>query len=241
MLSMNVWAADVTVVQKETLTVGRVGLEISFAFSSDWEGLQKIAVFEGAATADKVLVGDSTTVPTECLAEEGHVLRVGVYGASEDGRVVIPTLWGKFGKVQASAIPSGTDAAEPEPNVVAQLQTIAATAMETAQRVRNDADAGSFNGADGANGATFTPAVDAEGNLTWTNDGGRENPESVNLKGPRGEQGEQGAAGADGYTPVKGVDYLTNAEIEQIKEEIENDLSGGGSGETVTNVSLGFG
>lgn len=32
-------------------------------------------------------------------------------------------------------------------------------------------------------GATFTPSVDADGNLSWTNDRGRDNPATVNIKG----------------------------------------------------------
>ena len=35
-------------------------------------------------------------------------------------------------------------------------------------------------------GATFTPSVDENGNLSWTNDGELENPETVNIKGPIG-------------------------------------------------------
>ena len=42
-------------------------------------------------------------------------------------------------------------------------------------------------GADGKNGATFTPAVDTNGNLSWTNDGGLPNPETVNVRGAQGE------------------------------------------------------
>lgn len=33
----------------------------------------------------------------------------------------------------------------------------------------------------GESGATFTPSVDDKGNLSWTNDKGLENPETVNL------------------------------------------------------------
>lgn len=36
-------------------------------------------------------------------------------------------------------------------------------------------------GSGGNDGATFTPSVDADGNLSWTNDKGLENPETVNL------------------------------------------------------------
>ena len=53
-------------------------------------------------------------------------------------------------------------------------------------------------GADGAKGTTFTPAVSAAGDLSWTNDGGLSNPATVNIKGPKGDQGEKGATGATG-------------------------------------------
>ena len=53
-------------------------------------------------------------------------------------------------------------------------------------------------GAPGATGTTFTPSVSADGTLSWTNDGGKDNPASVNIKGPQGEQGPQGKPGAQG-------------------------------------------
>ena len=56
----------------------------------------------------------------------------------------------------------------------------------------------------GADGATFTPAVDASGNLSWTNDGGLENPATVNIRGPQGIQGVQGPQGEKGETGATG-------------------------------------
>ena len=62
----------------------------------------------------------------------------------------------------------------------------------------------------GAAGTTFTPSVSADGTLSWTNDGGKTNPDSVNIKGPQGNPGEKGnpgetgANGADGVTPTIG-------------------------------------
>lgn len=59
----------------------------------------------------------------------------------------------------------------------------------------------------GTNGATFTPAVDSEGNLSWSNDKDLANPNTVNIKGAKGdkgdkgEKGDTGAKGADGKTP----------------------------------------
>ena len=38
--------------------------------------------------------------------------------------------------------------------------------------------------------------------------------------GPQGEQGIQGPAGADGYTPVKGTDYFTAADIAGIEADV---------------------
>ena len=57
----------------------------------------------------------------------------------------------------------------------------------------------------GADGTTFTPAVSPEGVISWTNDGGKTNPQSVNIKGPQGETGATGAQGPKGDTGDSGV------------------------------------
>ena len=59
-----------------------------------------------------------------------------------------------------------------------------------------------IQGKTGNTGVTFTPHVDSQGNLSWTNDGGLENPTTVNIKGPKGEDstvpGPKGDKGDDG-------------------------------------------
>jgi hypothetical protein len=40
-------------------------------------------------------------------------------------------------------------------------------------------------------GATFIPSIDSEGNFSWSNDKGLENPTPVNIKGPKGETDSQ--------------------------------------------------
>lgn len=50
----------------------------------------------------------------------------------------------------------------------------------------------------GETGPYFTPAVDDEGNLSWTNNGDLTNPETVNIRGPQGLQGPQGPPGDAG-------------------------------------------
>lgn len=59
-----------------------------------------------------------------------------------------------------------------------------------------------IQGKQGNTGVTFTPHVDIDGNLSWTNDGGLENPQTVNIKGPKGADstvpGPKGDKGNDG-------------------------------------------
>ena len=67
----------------------------------------------------------------------------------------------------------------------------------------------------GTNGATFTPAVDDAGNLSWSNDKDLANPNTVNIKGDKGdkgdkgEKGDTGAKGADGKTPTISIGTVT--------------------------------
>lgn len=65
-------------------------------------------------------------------------------------------------------------------------------------------DAGELTGPAGKNGATFTPAVDSSGNLSWSNDSGLANPETVNIRGPQGLKGDTGAQGPKGDTGPQG-------------------------------------
>ena len=57
---------------------------------------------------------------------------------------------------------------------------------------------------DGEDGATFTPSVDSEGNLSWSNNKGLTNPTTVNIKGVQGERGEKGEQGIQGEKGDKG-------------------------------------
>lgn len=61
-------------------------------------------------------------------------------------------------------------------------------------------------GVGGRDGVTFTPSVSEDGDLSWTNDGGKANPQTVNLKGPKGDTGAKGEPGAKGDPGEKGAD-----------------------------------
>ena len=59
-------------------------------------------------------------------------------------------------------------------------------------------DAGE-TGAKGDKGTTFTPNVDSDGNLSWSNTDGVTNPETVNIRGPKGDKGKNGS---DATVPI---------------------------------------
>lgn len=60
--------------------------------------------------------------------------------------------------------------------------------QEYIENLKDKVNKGDFNG------ATYLPSVDKEGNISWTNDKGLENPSSQNIRGPQGIQGPQGEA-----------------------------------------------
>lgn len=103
--------------------------------------------------------------------------------------------------------------------------------MDTYQSIRG---ASGTAGDDGKDGTTYTPSVDASGNLSWTNNGGLSNPATVNIKGPKGD------------TPVRGKDYWTPEDIAAINAESQTyiddkiaDLEiGGTTPETVAETGV---
>lgn len=101
-------------------------------------------------------------------------------------------------------------------------------------------------GTPGENGGYYTPAVDADGNLTWT--GSKSDmpaPAGANIRGPQGPQGEpgaegaQGPAGADGAPGAQGPKGETGAPatingVNALTLEATGGLTGQQSGTTYT-------
>ena len=82
-------------------------------------------------------------------------------------------------------------------------------------------------GSAGNDGTTFIPSVSADGVLSWSNDGGLENPSPVNIKGAKGDKGDTGAIGPQGEpgtSPVRGTDYWTTEDIAEIKWYITENI-----------------
>jgi hypothetical protein len=81
---------------------------------------------------------------------------------------------------------------------------------------KGSAGSAGATGSQGPRGVTFTPAVSAEGDLSWTNDGNLSNPGTVNIRGPRGLQGvagSQGPAGPTGPAGTTNYNNLTNKPV----------------------------
>lgn len=169
MLRIRVTTAEATILETELITAGRRGLQCAFAFSDDWEGLAKTVIVRGVVKRDIVLVGDTITVPGECLEREQFPLHIGVYGANGEGEIVIPTIWADFGKIRPSARPSGVSPDEVTPDVVAQIQQNSTNALYLAQQLTQRANSGEFDGKDGATGPQGAAGPDGPaGNSTWT-------------------------------------------------------------------------
>lgn len=75
----------------------------------------------------------------------------------------------------------------------------------------------------GVRGITFTPVVDNRGNISWSNDGGLENPQTVNITGPQGDtgakgdtgpRGEKGEAGDAGPKGDKGTTFVPSVDTD---------------------------
>lgn len=155
MIRLSLTRADATVTETETLTAGRVGLECAFTFNADWDGLTKVAVFEGAETIEVALgSANVAVVPPECMATAGYNLRCGAYGLSTEQAVVIPTVWAKAGKIKDSASPDEESLSDFTPTLAAQVIAKANTAEEIAASLNEQAIRGEFDG--------FSPYVAVE-------------------------------------------------------------------------------
>lgn len=80
------------------------------------------------------------------------------------------------------------------------------------------------DGADGKDGVSCTHSWDGTV-LTVTSASGTSSADLKGDKGETGEPGTPGAAGADGYTPVKGTDYFTEADKQEIAEAAAEKVS----------------
>ena len=163
-------------------TAGSYGMEmLTIIREGVWAEYDILATFHppvGAAVQVRVGANNQISVPIEATAEKG--MGEIVFAGCKEGvrQIAVDVLY----KVAPSSGASGTEPAEPTPNVVQQIMLAANAAEKLAQSVRDDADAGKFNGVQGPKGDTGP----------------------VGPVGPQGPQGEQGPTGATGPQGPKG-------------------------------------
>ena len=158
------------VISAKRIPAGAVGLKILVNYDDLWNSLQKTAVFRGNVTRDVLNIGNEIIIPADVIACPGQSLSVGIYGVDADGNMVIPTLWADLGWIMTAADPSGDESTDPTLPVWAQMN----------ERIANLTQ----------NSATFTPSLDADGTLSWSNDKDLPNPKPVNIMGPAGPKGD---------------------------------------------------
>lgn len=188
MIRLSATKAELTITETETITSGAQRVfECAFTVNSDWDGLNRTAVFRAGTKAVSVLLGDDNTaeIPWEVLQTAGITLRIGLYGTNSAGDV-LPTVWADAGMICTGAY-LGDDAYPPTPGAYEQLVEIAENAEKIAQSVRDDADAGKFDGAQGPQG--------------------EQGP--VGQQGPVGETGPQGPQGIPGEAATIAVGTVT--------------------------------
>lgn len=212
MIIVTALSTHASAAKTEELVAGRVGMEAQFHFSKEWEGLSKVAVFEAGNIAKDVAIFDvSCVVPHECMIE-GAELRVGIYGTSESGDVVIPTVYALVGVVKKGADPSGDESYPPTQDFGEQVLAAASNAVRIAEEVKSRADSGEFIGPQGPKGDTGPQGADGaqgpKGDTGATGPQGPEGPKgdtgATGATGPQGPKGDTGATGPQGETGPQG-------------------------------------
>ena len=136
-------AAHAVLKETEVLTSGMTNYpQVLLTFSEDWDGMGKVAVCRaGPSTEQSVDVeglvtyalGSTFVVPSECLAQSGVELYIGIQGVNAQAEVAIPTIW-----VSAGTIMEGVDIDEAintgtaTPTLVQQMIAYAGQMEDTA-------------------------------------------------------------------------------------------------------------
>ena len=212
--------------KNEFLTSGGYkSIKCKFSFTSEWENYIKTAVFvyNGVAYNDEI-INDECYIPAEAIETEG-TLMVGVFGTVLNDTTMESRITSNLESVQIykGSFSKGNIPVNPDPSTWEVYLTKVKELVEQATEKLNNMDAinvkfqdgedlqtkfdnGELGGTSSGNdGATFTPNVSSDGDLSWSNDKGLENPETVNIKGSKGDKGDTGLQGERGLQGEQGV------------------------------------
>lgn len=111
-----------TVNQREVVTSGSVNVyEVQFQFDSEWDGLEKTAVFRAGDCTVSTLLDETETciIPWEVFQDAKRTLYAGVYG-TKNGNTVLPTIWASLGEIRQGCEP-WESTQPPTPSVYEQI------------------------------------------------------------------------------------------------------------------------
>ncbi len=179
--------------------------------------------------------GNPIRVPWECVSKTGR-LTVSCTGYIERQKVMTTMYPDSFWEVVRSGPVTGDTPLEPTPTLYEQIMdayakanAAAENAESVAEQILEDKANGLFNGERGPQGPKGdTGETGPQGPKGDTGETGPQGPKGAD--GATGPQGPAGAAGQDGdpgYTPVRGTDYWTAADIAEIKAYVDEAILGG--------------
>lgn len=175
-------------------TAGSYGVEtLRVMRKGEWVDYDIIVAFhppKGESVQIRLGSDNAVSVPTEATAVAGTGELT--FAGYTDGvrQISVSRIY----RVADSAGTEGIAPAEPTPDVVQQILSAASNAEEIAQSVRDDADAGKFNGTQGPKGDTGPIGpVGPQGPTGATGPQGEQGP--IGPQGPQGPQGPKGDTG----------------------------------------------
>lgn len=193
----------------ELLTKGQIGAQVQFMFNDHWADMKKTAVFKRCGktidVVDSEWNGDIVTVPSEMTEEAGLQVYVGVYGVSEDGKRITPTLYAPLGAVALGADPNGDPSTDPTLPVWAQIQAQIGDLADLTTEAK-DTLVAAINEAARTGGAGSMDLRVADGYVQYSTDGGMTWTNLIAMAELKG---------ADGITPTIGSNgnwYLGNTD-----------------------------
>lgn len=161
MLTLTIRKQYITISNPQQFIKGTVGAKCKVIFDKLWTDYNRTVVFKPSGKFRgrpiAIYVPDmitELTIPWEVLDKVGS-FKIGAYGTTDE--LTTPTLWCESIIVVDGTDTTGKAPQEPAPNVYNQLIDIANEAVSVAQSVRDDADAGKFNGEKGEKGDKGDP------------------------------------------------------------------------------------
>lgn len=147
----------------------------TFKFTFDQEGryVFKLLYPDNTIYVQDIINGELVLTKGVLNQEGNYKFEISLYG--EDNRLTTARI---------KEFPVRLELAETDEPVQADDRLpILDNLIEETNKVVEAAKNGEFDG------ATFTPSVNDNGDLSWTNDKGKENPPTVNIKGAKGDPG----------------------------------------------------